>query len=218
MTWTDKGFFNASVGLQTGSDTLATATTFDLYDETASVATSQKVSGGAFFDLTAGYKVRRNLAAAVGYSRSGSSGDAVIAASIPDPRVHDRPRPITASASDLNHSESAIHLMGVWMVPVTDKIDVGISAGPTVFMVKQDLPSALAVSEPGPTVTNVTVTKADKTTVGINLGVDVTYLITPRWGVGGLARFTYGSAELEGATEKLSTGGFQIGGGLRVRF
>jgi hypothetical protein len=59
---------------------------------------------------------------------------------------------------------------------------------------------------------------AKKTTVGINLGVDVTYLVTKRFGVGGLARYTWGSADLDGAADKLTVGGFQIGGGLRVRF
>jgi hypothetical protein len=59
---------------------------------------------------------------------------------------------------------------------------------------------------------------AKKTTVGINLGVDVTYLVTKRFGVGGLARYTWGSADLAGAADKLTVGGFQIGGGLRVRF
>lgn len=82
---------------------------------------------------------------------------------------------------------------------------------------KQDLPGALNISEPGPTVT-VDVTQISKTTVGLNVGVDVTYLVTKKIGVGGLARYTRGSADLDGATEKLTVGGFQIGGGLRIRF
>lgn len=218
MTWTDQGFVNVTVGAQTGTHTLNTATTFDLYDETAAVASGQQVKGGGLFDLSAGYKVWRNLAAAIGYSRSGSKGDTTITGVIPDPVFFDRPRAITASAADLKHTESAIHLMGVWMVPVTDKIDVGVSAGPSIFMVKQELPGALAIAEPGPTVTSVPLTKAKKTTAGINLGVDVTYLLTKRYGVGGLARYTRGSARLDGASNKLTVGGFQIGAGLRVRF
>ena len=70
MKWTDKGFANVSIGGQAGSHTLATSTTFDLYDEQAKVETSQKVKGGALFDISAGYKVWRNLAAAIGYSRT----------------------------------------------------------------------------------------------------------------------------------------------------
>lgn len=218
MTWTDKGFLNVTGGVQTGSHTIATDTTFGLYDELATVGTTQDISGGGFFDLSAGYKVWRNMALGVGYSWTSSKADAAVSASIPSPVFYDQPRAVTASAADLNHTEHGIHLMAVWMVPVTDKIDVGISAGPTVFQVKQDLPGALNITEPGPSVTGVDVTEINKTTIGLNIGVDVTYLLNKRVGVGGLARYTRGSADLDGATEKLTVGGFQIGGGLRIRF
>ena len=218
MTWTDQGFVNVTGGAQTGTRTLNTATTFDLYDEQAAVATGQQVKGGGFFDITGGYKVWRNLAAAIGYSHTGSSTGATITASIPDPVFFDRPRAISSSASGLSHSENTINLMGVWMVPVTDKIDVGVSAGPSIFHVKQELPSAVQVAEPGPTVSGVTIKDASKTTAGVNFGVDVTYLVTKRIGVGGLARYTWGSADIDGASDSLTVGGFQIGGGVRFRF
>lgn len=217
-TWNDKGFVNVNVGLQGGSRTLATATTFDLYEEAATVSTAQEVGGGGLFDLSAGYKVWTNLALGVGYSRTSSSEDAVLTGSVPDPVFFDRPRPVTATVGDLSYSENAIHLLAVWMIPITEEIDVALSAGPTIFNISQDLPGSFTVTEPGPTVGNVAVTSVKETAVGINLGVDVTYMITPRFGVGGLARFTRGSVDLEGASESLTVGGFQIGGGLRVRF
>jgi hypothetical protein len=218
MTWTDKGFANISGGFQSGSHTLATATTFDLYDEKATVATTQKIKGGGLFDVSAGYKVWQNLALGVGYSWSGSKGDASIAASIPDPVFFDKPRAVAATAAGLKHTESVVHLMAVWMVPVTDKVDVGVSAGPSIFSVKQDLPSTLTVIEPGPTVGAVAVSNASKTTAGLNLGVDVAYMLNKRFGVGGLARYTWGSVTLAGASDKLTVGGLQIGGGVRMRF
>lgn len=218
MTWTDQGFVNVSGGAQAGSHTLATQSTFDLYEEQGSVSSSQKVGGGGFFDISAGYKVWHNLAVGLGYSHSASSADAAVSASVPDPLFFDRPRAVTATAPDLKHSENAIHISGTWMVPVTDKIDVGVSFGPSIFMVKQDLPTGVTISEPGPTVTGTTIASAEKTSAGINFGVDVTYLVTKRIGVGGLARYTRGSVDLDGATDKLTVGGFQIGGGVRLRF
>ena len=53
---------------------------------------------------------------------------------------------------------------------------------------------------------------------GFHLGVDVTYLVTKRFGVGGLLRYTHGSVSLEGASDALTVGGFQIGVGGRLRF
>jgi hypothetical protein len=124
---------------------------------------------------------------------------------------------VSSTAAGLKHTESVVNLSAVWMVPVTDKIDVGVSAGPSIFNVKQDIPGSLTATEPGPTI-NVAVDSATKTSVGINIGLDVAYMMTKQFGFGGLARYTWGSVDLEGATDKLTVGGFQIGGGLRVRF
>lgn len=217
-TWNDQGFANVNFGVQGGSSTLGTVTTFDIYEEAATVSTSQEIEGGAFFDISAGYKVWQNLAVGVGYSRTSSSTDAAVAALIPDPVFFDQPRPVTANVSDLQHTQNAIHLMGVWVMPVTEALDVAFSFGPTIFSVSQELPGSLTVSEPGPTVGNVNVTSVDETGVGINLGVDLTYMVTPRFGVGGLARYTRGSVDLEGASDSLTVGGFQIGVGVRARF
>ena len=218
MTWTDKGFVNVSFGGQAGSSSLTTSTPFEIYDETGSVASSQDVGGGGFFDVSAGYKVWENLAVGLGFTHTGSNSNADITASVPSPDVFGQLRQVSASATDLKHSENVIHFIGTWMVPVTDKVDVGVSAGPSIFRVKQALPSGVSVSEPGPTVSSVSVSDVNSTSVGINLGVDVTYLLTKRWGVGGLARYTWGSSDLEGASDNVTAGGFQIGGGVRMRF
>lgn len=218
MTWTDQGFVNASLGIQSGSRTLNTSSIFESLDEQARLDTTQDVDGGMFLDISAGYKVWRNLAAAIGFSRMKSDSDVTFNAAIPDPVATDRLRTVSASAAGAEHKEQAFHLMGVWMMPVTDKIDVGFSAGPSIFQVSQDVPTAITTAEPGPTVTGTTVTSVDKTTVGLNLGVDATYLVTPDIGAGLLVRYTRGSADLPGATDKLTVGGFQIGVGVRYRF
>ena len=218
MTWTDQGFVNASLGIQSGSRTLNTSSTFESLDEQARLDTTQDVDGGMFLDISGGYKVWRNLAAAIGFSRMKSDSDVTFNAAIPDPVATDRLRSVSASAAGAEHKEQAFHLMGVWMMPVTDKIDVGFSAGPTIFQVSQDVPTAITTAEPGPTVTGTTVTSVDKTTIGLNLGVDATYLVTPDIGAGLLVRYTWGSADLQGATDKLTVGGFQIGVGVRYRF
>jgi hypothetical protein len=179
---------------------------------------TQKVKSGGFFDVSVGYKVWHNLALGVGYSRAGSKADAAITLSVPDPVFFDRPRSVTASATGLAHTENTVNLMAVWMVPVTDKIDVGVSAGPSIFMLKQELPNSPSITEPGPIVGPIDLSSADKTTAGFNLGVDVTYMLNKRFGVGGLARYTWGSAAITGATNDLKLGGFQIGAGLRTRF
>jgi hypothetical protein len=218
MTWTDKGFFNLDGGAQVGSTDFSTTTPFELYGETGSLTAAQDIKGGGFFNVSAGYKVWRNLAIGVGYTFTSSQSDAAVSASVPDPLFFDAHRQVTATASGLKHKEQQIHITGTWMIPVTDKVDVGLSFGPTFFNVTQDLPNGLTVTEPGPTVNSVAVEEIDDSTVGFHLGVDVTYMVTPRFGVGGLARVTRGSVDVERGGQDLKLGGFQIGGGLRVRF
>ena len=221
MTWTDQGFVNATLGVQGGSRSLTTSTAFDIYEETGSLSTTQDVGGGGFFDVSGGYKVWRNLAVGIGFSRVGSEADVTVSALVPDPLQFDRLRPATATATGAQYSELAVNLSGTWMMPVTDKVDVGFSFGPTIFLISQDLPGALVasdISEPGPTIRQVRFTSVDNTSVGIHLGVDATYLVTPRIGAGVLIRYSVGSADLEGATDGLTVGGFQLGGGVRFRF
>jgi hypothetical protein len=218
MQWTDQAFVTVNGGVQVGSHDLTTTQTFDQFDETATVTTTSRVKSGGVFDVGAGYRVWHNVAIGVTYLRTSSNSNASISGSIPDPIFSDRPRSVSASASGLSHVENALHFDATWMMPVTDKVDVGFSAGPSIFFVKQDVVSSLPTTEPGPTVGTPVISSDSKTTAGFNAGVDVTYLMSKRWGVGGIARYTWGSAKFAGGDDSLTLGGLQIGGGLRVRF
>jgi len=52
----------------------------------------------------------------------------------------------------------------------------------------------------------------------VNFGVDVTYLLKKNYGVGAILRYTWGSVDLDGASDSLTVGGFQLGFGGRYRF
>jgi hypothetical protein len=218
MQWTDKGFASVNFGVQAPSHTLDTTTTFDIYGEAATQVASQEVGGGFLFDISGGYKVWKNLAAGIGLSFASSTSDLIVNAQIPDPDFFDRPRAVSTTLTDAKHSQTAINLTGTWMMPVTDKIDVGFQFGPTIFLVSQDVPGTIAVAEPGPTITSAALQKDDHTTVGVHFGIDATYLITPRFGAGLLVRYSVGSVDIVGADDGLTLGGFQIGFGGRVRF
>jgi hypothetical protein len=218
MQWTDKGYVTFNVGAQVGSQDLETNSSFSLYDETATVASTQKVKSGAFVEFGAAYRVwGNNLLAGVSFTHTSSDSDVALTASIPDPLFFDRPRAVNSTQSGAKHSENVIHLDAIWMIPVANKLDVGIFGGPSIFMVKQDTITSLTVSEPGPTV-NAPLSEVKKTTAGINFGVDVQYLVYNNVAVAGLARYTWGSADIDGANDNLKVGGFQIGAGVRYRF
>ena len=218
MQWTGKGFITVNGGFQAGDHDLGTSSSFPLYEETATVTSTQEVKGGGFFDIGGAYKIYgNNFLVGVNFTHTSSDADVNISASIPDPAVFDKPRNVTSTQPDAGHTENTVHLSVIYMMPVAEKLDIGFFGGPSIFSVKQDTITTLNVTEPGPVV-NAPLTEVSKTTVGFNLGLDVQYLITKMIGVGGLARYSWGSADIDGAADKLTVGGFQIGGGLRVRF
>jgi len=216
MTWTDKGFFAADAGVQAGKK-FNTSSSFELYEENATLDTAQKGKTSPFFDVRGGYKVWRNLAVGAGFSFTSSKADVAITASLPDPAETDKPRSVSFTHADASRSEAALHLSATWMVPMTDKVDVGVSAGPTIFFVKNDTVASLGVVElpPGP-VAQADIKEDSETAIGFHLGADARYLLTKSLGVGVLVRYAYGKADL--STGKYTAGGFQIGGGVRYRF
>jgi hypothetical protein len=219
MQWRDRGFVNVNFLGQPASRDVTATGSFDLYDEVATFEAPREIGGGFVFDLSGGVKVWRNLAVGLGYSRFSNTSPATVTASIPDPFVTDSPHVQTLDAGELEHSENAFHISAVWFWPVTDKIDVAVSAGPSFFNVDDE---SVVISEanvaPGtPTVTGVDRVSDSETGVGINLGVDVTYLVTPRIGAGVLLRYAGASVDLPGI-DGLDVGGFHLGAGIRVRF
>lgn len=215
MQWTDRGFVAVDGAIQSGSRDYNTSREFPLYEETARLTTEQRLKGGGLFDIRGGYRVWRNLAIGAGFSSLRTTGDISVQGKIPSPVVHDQLRDVSLAQAGATQAESALHLSGTWMVPVTDKVDVGITGGPSFFFVKQDTLTDLQVSEPGPTVV-ATLAEESETAVGFHVGLDVRYFITKSIGIGGLARYTFGEVTLSNGPIKV--GGMQVGGGVRFRF
>jgi hypothetical protein len=217
MQWQDRGFANVNVLAQPQSRDVTVTSTFSLYDETATATGPRKIGGGGVFDISGGYRVWRNLAIGLGYSHFSDSSGVNVTASIPDPLVFDSPNVQQLDAGKLDHSENAVHISAVWFWPVTDKIDVAVSAGPTIFNVSDQGITGVTVQPNTSIATGVTTDKASETALGVNLGVDVTYLVTKKIGAGLLMRYAGSSVDLPWV-DSLDVGGFQIGAGLRYRF
>lgn len=208
-------FVDINGAAQVQSRTLNTSTSFPLYDETAIINGAQAINGGGLFDIGAGYRVTRAFAVAVGFSVFSRSGDGSLAASIPDPLFQNRPRSVTASASGLKRREFGTHLMAVWFLPIDDRLDVTISAGPLFIRLTQDV---ITGTVPAGTQTLNTTSQSEKANaIGANVGASINYMFEPRYGIGIFARYAGGSTDLPSADDA-KVGGVQVGGGLRLRF
>jgi opacity protein-like surface antigen len=228
-------YVHVNVGVQATSRDLVAPGAFELYEEAAVFETRGETGDGVLFDLGGNILVWRDLAAGdlyAGVSYSIVTGDTggPLTGNVPDVLRTDAHRPISGLTSGLGHTEHAVHLQAIWRHPINNKIDVAVSAGPTIFSVSQELVSGFAVNDGAPpTVGALTLTDASATSVGFNVGVDASYRLTPRLFAGGFVRYAGGSVDLTtpggnlgapGAPEEFSldVGGLQVGVGIRVRF
>ena len=224
INWEDRGFANVNFGDQTQSHTFDSTKTFSLYDETATLKAGHKNGSGAIPDISGGVRVWRNVGLGIGYSRLQTTDDVTISASLPHPIFFDQPRSVSADAKGLKHTESAVHLFGLWMLPLSDKMDLALFGGPSFYNVKQDLVTSVTIATETAPFTSPVVTPKNETVkdtaVGVNVGVDWSYMVTRNVGGGIFIRYTGASAKLPvgASTVSVDVGGFQIGGGLRVRF
>jgi len=224
---TQQGYVAVHVGGQAGSGDLVTGFTFDQYGENAVVDTTQEYGGGFLFNVEGGYRVRHNIEVGLALSRASSSADTVITARIPHPLVTDRPRTATLTTDDFNHAETGFHFFGRYILPVTDKIDVGVSAGPSFIRVSHEIVGNVTFDDPSP-FTAVTLTGApsidrSKTVFAFNVGANATYHVTDQVGIDGFFRFARRSTDIEGigagsVIEDLKVGGAQFGIGVRYAF
>jgi hypothetical protein len=138
-----------------------------------------------------------------------------VTSSIPDPIFFDKPATVRSSATGLRHTEVGTHIKIVYFIPVNEKLEVAISGGPSFIKVSHAVPSVSVATN----TQNVTLTSPEEsgTATGVNVGGDVNYLVTSRYGVGGFIRYAGGSVDLP-SVPGLKVGGVQVGGGLRIRF
>jgi hypothetical protein len=225
MQWTNKLFVNVNGGYQVSSSKeFTSASDFSVYDEPADLTATQKLKSGGVFDGSVGYRVWKNLAVGIGFTRASSKSDVIVNARIPHPLFYDQFRVASVTAPGAKHSEVQTHIQAVWFWPFTDKIDFAFSAGPSFISVNQELISGVTIGpETGPSYTSpeiseVIVREEKKTAFGINLGADMTYLVAKNYGAGVTLRYVFGSADLPGLSDSQTVGGFQILGGVRIRY
>jgi hypothetical protein len=210
-------FVDFNFGVQPASRTFSIESFPIVYGEAAIINANQDVDGSGLVDLMGGYRVWRDLSVAVGWTGIfASKNSAEVVGSIPHPLFFDSRVESTVTVEDLEHKEQSVHLSVMWTSPVTDKIDASVFAGPSYVKVSQDLITSVNVPAGTQTFTPVSSQETD-TVWGFHLGADITYLITPHIGAGAILRIVNATAHLPSVPD-LDVAGFQIGGGVRIRF
>jgi hypothetical protein len=211
----ERAFFNINVGAQSTRHDFESVSVETIYDEPATITTQAHVGNGPMFDVNGGFRLGRRFGLGAGYSRFSDESGGTFIAEIPHPLFEDLYQTTTGPVT-LNRVEQAIYIQAVWFIPVTTKFDVALAAGPSFIRTSQDLVTTVTVPAGTQTATP-NVEAVSGTATGVMVGLDLTYLFTPRFGGGLFARYNGGSLDLA-TVEGLEVGGFQVGLGARVRF
>jgi hypothetical protein len=218
--WTDRVFLNVSFGQQWMNQQFRTEGSIaNVYDETATWEAPFDVDDSQLFDISGGYRIWKNLAIGAGLTRTSDSHAASFTASIPDLLEFDRPHVTTQTIDGLDREEQIVHISAIWMVPILDRVDVALSAGPSFFTVTQSYVSGMTVTPGQSTVGSVATASVEKSATGYHVAADTTVRIIRNVGAGFLVRYAAAkivAPELQG--DNFDAGGFQALAGLRIRF
>ena len=215
-------FGHINVGAQTQSRTLTTDFSFPLYGQTATANAIATVDGGPIFDMSIGYRSKwgyrliEHVGVAVGFTSFSNTGSASGAASIPSPIFFNRPAAVTIDPQPTKRKERSVYFVVVGFLPITDRIEMAVSAGPSFTRVQQELIAGIVVPAGTQNVVT-TIQNQEGTAKGVNVGADVTYLFTKTVGAGVFVRYNGGSVSLDSVSD-VKAGGFQLGIGARLRY
>jgi len=212
QAWEDRAYINVNFGLHLTASPATESLAPVIYDERASVVTSRRLDRGVMpLDVGVGVRVWKGFGLGGAFTQFSSTESATLDASVPHPILFRQPR-FTSVPVPLAHSEMVLHALALYVMPLTERMDVTLFGGPSLLTVKQDRVSGIQVVEESPTFTTVTVAKTVVATTtdrswAAGGGADVTYFLTPLVGVGATVRYTSATGG----------GGLQVGAGARIR-
>ncbi len=220
--WRDRALVAINGAYQSGASSFSESFTFQQYVERATIKTDYPAKDGPGFDAAAGLRVWKGLALGAGVTRTDRSTTASISGTIPHPFHFNTLRPVSGIAA-ISRTETAIHALAAWVLPAGQRFLVTVSGGPSYFTVRQSLVENAPFTEAYPydsaELSSPFVTKASKSAVGFNAGIDLGFYFTPIVGVGAGVRYARGTVDLplHGATISTDAGGVQALVGLRLR-
>lgn len=200
--------------------------TFVLNEEDGDLNADYQVGIGRSWDAEFELRVWRGFMAGVNVSYFDKQGRVNVDATLPHPVFFNRHRNLVGEADGIGRTELGVHLLGAWVMPLTNRFDLLISGGPSFVRARQALVQQVDFTETAPfnsaTFTGVSTTgMLSKSSFGVNAGAELALHLSRHFGVGTRIRFIRASVRfdsLDGGTVPVDVGGVQLAGSLRVRF
>ena len=220
-----RGFLAVGGVFQSEKASFTDTRTLTYNRESASQTGEYGIDGAAGLDVGAFARVWRSLGVGLAITQITRAGDAEYSARYPHPFFFNQARTATASAADLDRSETGVHVSAAYLLPSSERFGLTVFGGPSFFTIEQKVVEELTVTETYPydTVAIAPGARSDisESAVGFHLGADATWYVTRRLGAGALVRYTSAKKSVAigtGESFDLEAGGFQIGVGLRFEF
>jgi hypothetical protein len=230
---------SANIGQQASTTIVTQQQTFDRYFEQGSFTFERTVPKALIYDFGIEVRLWRSLHAGAALSVFDTTGTGTVTARAPHPLQFNKPRTITGDISDTTRREVGQHFMVGWNISTgatgagprrsaSRGLDFTLFGGPSIFVTDQlFVPSLMLSLEkevfpfdelafPGA----LTETLRENV-LGYNAGVDMTWRLTNKIGVGLLLRYSHGKKEFtptDAQPVEVTVGGLHAGGGLRVLF
>jgi hypothetical protein len=201
--------------------------------ETATFTADYHLPLGAEFDFGGGVMITPSFGLGVSFAGTAHQDEAMLGIRIPHPtRFNVHATDSAPTENKLMRSEGSANIQAMFVSQLSSRVTTRLYGGPSFFRVRQDAVSNIRYEQffvSLPPVNEVAIIEyesivipfEDATGWGFHVGGDVNIFFTRVFGLGWFAKYSRGTVELPdplaGAIE-LTTGGFQSGGGLRLRF
>jgi hypothetical protein len=222
--WKGRGFAVIGAGAQVVGPGYTSTATFKVHAEDASLNADASIGVGPVFAARGGVRVWKNLALGGGLAVVSTRQSLAVTGRLPHPFQFNQYRQVEGSADGLARLETMAAFEFSWLMAVTRRIDMFVFGGPAYIHVRQDMATKLKFTETYPydsaTFTGVDTASRSGGAVGATAGVDVSYLLTKRLGVGGEMRYSYAKTTLTPSTQPASVplGGLQMAFVARLLF
>jgi hypothetical protein len=222
----DRIYVSVNGAFQTGGSDFGETVTFRENAEDGNFTTDYEVKSGPAFNISVGAGLWRNIGVGVGVTRFSKNTPTVLSASVPHPFFFNRQRSVEGDVAGIKREELAVHVQARATFVPSPRIQAVVFAGPSFFSVKQDVVNDFEITETYPydtaSFSRGLTTQVDESKIGFNVGADVGYFFTRQVGVGGSVQWAGTTIDAPASsgtgTFDIKAGGFQAGGGLRLRF
>jgi hypothetical protein len=228
----ERGWIDVNLGAaRSGAPASVFVFTDVIFQEPFALAAAYpRPSGGADFDIGGGVMFSKLLGVGLSVTGTGHVDRAGLGVTVPHPHFFSASTTASGTTGDLSRSEGGVNFQIMAAPWNRGSTRLRIFGGPTYFRYDADMVQDINIDQSAFSfsrvnlveITGSNIEKITATGWGLHVGADITYFFSRIVGIGAFSRFSRGTVTadepLSETSKKISVGGIQGGGGLRLRF